>query len=148
MSNSSILLIEDNADDELLTLEALAANQISQDITVVRNGAEALDYLFCRGQYDSRNINDAPKLVLLDLNLPKIGGLEVLRQIRSNPKTRCQPVVVLTSSNEDEDRLRSYQMGANSYVRKPVDFAEFLTAAGQLGLYWLNVNQSPPEQTV
>ena len=148
MRNSSILLIEDNADDELLTLEALAANQISQDITVVRNGAEALDYLFCRGQYDSRNINDAPKLVLLDLNLPKIGGLEVLRQIRSNPKTRCQPVVVLTSSNEDEDRLRSYQMGANSYVRKPVDFAEFLTAAGQLGLYWLNVNQSPPEQTV
>lgn len=143
MSNKIILLVEDNPDDALLTIEALEANRISNPVIVARNGVEALDYLFCKGAYAERDITDLPVLVLLDLKLPKIDGLEVLHRIRAGEHTRLLPAVILTSSNEDEDRLKGYALGANSYVRKPVDFDAFLNAAGQLGLYWLVLNEPP-----
>lgn len=146
MSNKVILLVEDNPDDELLTLDALSANRIGNDVVVARNGVEALDYIFGTGKFAGRNVEDFPAVVLLDLKLPKIDGLEVLRRIRADERTRFQPVVILTSSNEDEDRIKGYSLGANSYVRKPVDFDEFLRAAGQLGLYWLLLNQAPPQK--
>lgn len=146
MNNKVILLVEDNPDDELLTLDALSANRIGNDVVVARNGVEALDYIFGRGKFSGRNVEDFPAVVLLDLKLPKIDGLEVLRQIRADERTKFQPVVILTSSNEDEDRIKGYALGANSYVRKPVDFDEFLRAAGQLGLYWLLLNQAPPQK--
>lgn len=146
MSNKVILLVEDNPDDELLTLDALSANRIGNDVVVARNGVEALDYIFGTGKFAGRSIEDFPAVVLLDLKLPKIDGLEVLRRIRADERTRFQPVVILTSSNEDEDRIKGYSLGANSYVRKPVDFDEFLRAAGQLGLYWLLLNQAPPQR--
>lgn len=146
MNNKVILLVEDNPDDELLTLDALSANRIGNDVVVARNGVEALDYMFGTGKFGGRNIEDLPAVVLLDLKLPKIDGLEVLRRIREDPRTQFQPVVILTSSNEDEDRIRGYSLHANSYVRKPVDFDEFLRAAGQLGLYWLLLNQAPPQK--
>ena len=146
MSNKVILLVEDNPDDELLTLDALSANRIGNDVVVARNGVEALDYIFGTGKFAGRNIEEFPAVVLLDLKLPKIDGLEVLRRIRADERTRFQPVVILTSSNEDEDRIKGYSLGANSYVRKPVDFDEFLRAAGQLGLYWLLLNQAPPQR--
>ncbi len=146
MSNKVILLVEDNPDDELLTLDALSANRIGNDVVVARNGVEALDYIFGTGKFAGRNVEDFPAVVLLDLKLPKIDGLEVLRRIRADERTRFQPVVILTSSNEDEDRIKGYSLGANSYVRKPVDFDEFLRAAGQLGLYWLLLNQAPPHR--
>ena len=139
-----ILLVEDNPDDEMLTLDALEANNIGNPVVVARNGAEALDYMFGTGKYQGRDANDLPAIVLLDLKLPKIDGLEVLRRIRQDARTRLQPIAILTSSNEDEDRIKGYTLGANSYVRKPVDFDEFVRAAGQLGLYWLLINQSPP----
>lgn len=144
MNDKVILLVEDNPDDELLTLDALAANRIGNEVVVARNGVEALDYLFGNGAWDGRDITELPAVVLLDLNLPKIDGLEVLRRVRADERTLMLPVVILTSSNEDEDRLKGYSLGANSYVRKPVDFDEFVQAAGQLGLYWLLLNQSPP----
>lgn len=144
MNNKSILLVEDNPDDELLTLDALAANHVGNEVVVARNGVEALDYMFGSGKFEGRNPRDLPAVVLLDLKLPKIDGLEVLRRIRADERTRLQPVVILTSSNEEEDRINGYSLGANSYVRKPVDFDEFLQAAGQLGLYWLLLNQAPP----
>lgn len=146
MSSKAILLVEDNPDDELLTLDALAANRVGNEVVVARNGVEALDYMFGTGKYEGRDITDLPSVVLLDLKLPKIDGLEVLRRIRADERTKLQPVVILTSSNEDEDRICGYSLGANSYVRKPVDFDEFLQAAGQLGLYWLLLNQSPPRK--
>jgi len=144
MNNKVILLVEDNPDDEELTLHAFEKNKINNTIVVAHNGAEALDYLFGAGAYAGRDPNDLPLVVLLDLKLPKIDGLEVLRRIRAKEETRLLPVVLLTSSNEDEDRLKGYALGANSYVRKPVDFDEFVQAAGQLGIYWILLNQPPP----
>ncbi len=144
MNNKVILLVEDNPDDEELTLHAFEKNKINNTIVVAHNGAEALDYLFGTGAYAGRDTNDLPLVVLLDLKLPKIDGLEVLRRIRAKEETRLLPVVLLTSSNEDEDRLKGYMLGANSYVRKPVDFDEFVQAAGQLGIYWILLNQPPP----
>ncbi|GJL75920.1 MAG TPA: response regulator [Nitrosomonas sp.] len=143
MNDKVILLVEDNPDDELLTLEALEANRVGNNVIVARNGAEALDYLFGEGIYAGRDVMDWPAVVLLDLKLPKIGGLEVLRRIRADERLRPMPVVILTSSSEEEDRLKGYTLGANSYVRKPVDFDQFVKTAGQLGLYWLLLNEPP-----
>lgn len=143
MSNKVIMLVEDNPDDALLMLDALKANQIGNKVVIVRNGVEALDYLFGRGDYAERKIADLPILMLLDLKLPKIDGLEVLRHIRAAEHVRFLPTVILTSSNEDEDRIKAYSLGTNSYVRKPVDFDTFIKVAGQLGLYWLRVNEPP-----
>lgn len=145
MNNKVILLVEDNPDDEALTLHALKKSNITHKIIVAHNGAEALDYLFGTGAYAGRDPCDLPLVVLLDLKLPKIDGLEVLRRIRDNERTQLLPVVLLTSSNEEEDRLKGYMLGANSYVRKPVDFDEFVRAAGQLGLYWILLNEPPPD---
>jgi two-component system response regulator len=136
--------VEDNPDDAALTVHALETNKIGNTLAIARDGVEALDYLFCTGSYAGRDPNDLPSVVLLDLKLPKIDGLEVLRRIRANEHTHLLPVVILTSSNEEEDRIRSYALGANSYVRKPVDFDDFVRATGQLGLYWLLLNQTPP----
>jgi two-component system, response regulator len=140
-----ILLVEDNADDELLTLRALQKNYIKNRVVVARDGSEALDYLFGRGEYQGRDTAALPQLVLLDLKLPKVDGLGVLRGIRADDRTRRLPVVILTSSKEDKDLLEGYELGANSYVRKPVDFTAFAEAVRQLGLYWLVLNESPPE---
>jgi two-component system, response regulator len=142
----TILLIEDNQDHELLTLRALRKHNIANDVFVARDGAEALDYLFCRGTFEARE-PDLPQLVLLDLKLPKIDGLEVLRQVRADASTRLLPIVVLTSSDEEQDLLDSYQLGANSYIRKPVDFDQFIDATRQLGLYWLVLNEAPRVRT-
>lgn len=144
MNDKPILLVEDNPDDEALTLHALESNKIGNTVIVARNGVEALDYLFGTGKYAGCDPEALPAVVLLDLKLPKIDGLEVLRRIRADSRTNLLPVVILTSSTEDEDRLKGYALGANSYVRKPVDFDEFVRAAGQLGLYWLLLNESPP----
>jgi two-component system response regulator len=141
MSTRAILLIEDNPDDEALTLRALKKNNIGNAVTVVRDGAEAIEHLF--GGSDA----PLPMLILLDLKLPKVDGLEVLRRIRADPKTGVLPVVVLTTSSEEKDVLESYRLGANSYVRKPVDFVQFTEAVRQLGLYWLVVNEPPPART-
>lgn len=139
-----ILLVEDNASDEALTLRALKRAAIGNRVVVVRDGAEALDYLFAKGAYADRDVHDVPQVVMLDLNLPKIGGLDVLRAIRADEATKLMPVVILTSSEEDKDVVESYAGGANSYVVKPVDFSEFAEAVRQLGMYWLLVNHRPP----
>jgi CheY-like chemotaxis protein len=139
-----ILLVEDNPDDEELTLIAFKESHIANEVVVVRDGEAALDYLFGTGPYAERDMRIMPSVVLLDLKLPKVDGLEVLSHLRSNESTRRIPVVILTSSKEQEDVLKSYSLGANSYVRKPVDFTQFLEAAKQLGLYWLVLNE-PPE---
>ena len=139
----TILLIEDNPDDEELTRLALDKNNIANTLNVVRDGAEALDFLFCRGRYSSRDPADAPTVILLDLKLPKVDGLEVLRQLRANERTKLLPVVILTSSKEEQDLLNGYRLGANSYIRKPVDFDQFIEAVRQLGLYWLVLNEAP-----
>lgn len=144
-SQKVILLVEDNTDDEALTLRALTRNNIGNDVVVARDGQEALEWLFAEGRYAERNVHDQPALVLLDLKLPKVGGLEVLRRMRENPATRLIPVVILTSSREEDDRLKGYTNGANSYVRKPIDFAHFVEAVRQVGLYWLVLNEPPPE---
>lgn len=144
MNSGTILLVEDNPDDEELTLRALKRNRITNNVVVARDGAEALDYLSATGQHSGRNAADLPQVVLLDLKLPKIDGLEVLRRLRANENTKLLPVVILTSSNEEQDRLKGYGLGANSYVRKPVDFGKFTEAVGQLGLYWLLLNEQPP----
>ena len=140
---SGILLIEDNADDVALTLRAFRKNNIANDVTVARDGQEALDALFGAGPFGPAS-GELPSLLLLDLKLPRIGGLEVLRRIRSDERTRLQPVVILTSSDEDEDLIAGYRLGANSYVRKPVDFVEFAEAIRILGLHWLVINRAPP----
>jgi two-component system response regulator len=145
MENRMILLVEDNPDDEALTLRAFEKNNITNEVVVVRDGAEALDWLFARGEYEDRDPNEHPEVILLDLKLPKVDGLEVLRQIRDNDGTRLLPVIILTTSEEESDRLAGYSLGANSYIRKPVDFSQFIEAVRQLGLYWLVLNESPPE---
>jgi len=139
----TILLVEDNPDDEALTLRALKKNNVINQVTVARDGVEALDFLFARGEYAGRDPHDLPTLVLLDLKLPRLDGLEVLRQIRANENTRLLPVVILTSSREQQDLVGGYSLGANSYIRKPVDFDQFLEAVRQLGLYWLMLNEMP-----
>jgi len=141
----TILLVEDNPDDVLLTKRAFAKNNIANDMVVAGDGDEALDYLFGMGSYAGAERQPLPHIVLLDLNLPKISGLDVLRRMRADERTRRIPVVVLTTSTEETDLIRSYDLGANSYVRKPVDFGEFVTAANQLGVYWLVLNVAPPE---
>jgi two-component system, response regulator len=142
--NNVILLVEDNPDDAELTLRAFRKSKILNEIVVVTDGVEALDYLFATGTHAGRDAKAKPEVILLDLKLPKIGGLEVLRRMRAEEQTRRIPVVVLTSSNEERDIIASYDLGANSFVRKPVDFAQFVEAAQQLGLYWLVRNEPPP----
>ena len=143
MEDKMILLVEDSADDEALTLRALKKNNIGNTVIVARDGAEALDFLFCTGAYSDRDPRDKPQLILLDLKLPKVDGMEVLRRIRADPSTRALPVVILTSSKEEQDVINSYLIGVNSYVRKPVDFIQFVEAIRQLGLYWLVLNDPP-----
>jgi len=144
MMETMILLVEDNADDEELTLRALNQNRTPNAIIIARDGAEALEFLFASGRYADRDASNLPQVVLLDLKLPRIDGLEVLKRIRADKRTRFLPVVILTSSNQDQDRLSGYELGANSYVQKPVDFVQFAEAVRHLGLYWLLLNQSAP----
>ncbi len=143
----SILLVEDNPDDEELALRALRKRNIGNPIVVCRDGAEALEYVFGTGKYAGRNVADSPAVTLLDLKLPKVDGLTVLERIRADERTRHIPVVVLTSSNQEMDIVRSYRLGANSFVRKPVEFEQFMEAVQQLGLYWLLLNEPPPART-
>ena len=146
MSDKTILLVEDNPDDEALTLRALKKNNILNSVTVVHDGAEALDYLFCQGVYAGRDACQQPAVTLLDLKLPKIDGLEVLKRLRADERTRLLPVVILTSSKEEQDLVNGYRLGANSYIRKPVDFTKFIEAVRQLGIYWLMMNEPPPQK--
>jgi two-component system response regulator len=151
MHKKIILLVEDNPDDEALTLRAFKKNNILNEVVVARDGAEALDYLFATGPYAGRDTADRqhrvmPELILLDLKLPKLAGLEVLERIRADERTRLLPVVILTSSKEEQDIIESYRLGASSYIRKPVDFTQFVEAIGQLGLYWLVFNQPLPKR--
>ena len=141
MKDKVILLVEDNPDDEALTLRAFKKNNIKNEIVVAHDGAEALEYLFGKATQGERNL---PQVILLDLKLPKIDGIEVLRRLRAHPPTRLLPVVILTSSNEERDLVEGYRLGANSYVRKPVDFDAFMEATRQLGMYWLLLNEQPP----
>ena len=144
MAEKFMLLVEDNADDEILTLHALQENKILNKVVVARDGAEALDYLFGTGAHVGRDLSEMPTVILLDLKLPKIDGLEVLRRLRADDRTRLVPVVILTTSEEDRDLVTSYSLGANSYVHKPVDMDQFVAAVRQLGLFWLIVNEAPP----
>ncbi|MDJ0806754.1 MAG: response regulator [Gammaproteobacteria bacterium] len=141
MQQKCLLLVEDNPDDEALTLRALKKHNLANRIDVARDGQEALDFLFCEGEYHQRDPAELPQVILLDLKLPKLSGLQVLERMRADTRTRHIPVVVLTSSDDEQDIMRSYDLGANSYVRKPVDFEQFLEAARQLGLYWLVLNE-------
>lgn len=144
MDKKVILLVEDNPDDEELTLRALKKNNIKNAVVVARDGQEALDYLFGTGKFAGRDATEPPTVVLLDLKLPKVDGLEVLKRIRADERTKLLPVVILTSSKEEQDVINGYRFGCNSYVRKPVNFDEFVEAARQLGLYWLLLNEQPP----
>jgi two-component system, response regulator len=144
MNEKMILLVEDNADDEALTLRALKKNNIKNEVVVVRDGAEALDWLFARGTHAGRDESVLPQVVLLDVNLPKLSGLEVLKAVRADARTKRLPIVLLTSSKEDQDVIAGYDLGANSYVRKPVDFGDFSEAIRHLGLYWLVLNEAAP----
>jgi CheY-like chemotaxis protein len=143
-ANKIILLVEDNPDDEALAIRALKRHHIGNEIVVARDGVEALEYLFCTGKYADRAVNNNPSVVLLDLKLPRVDGLEVLRQLRDDPRTRFLPVVVLTTSSEEQDVINSYSLGCNSYICKPVDFVQFSEAIRQLGMYWLLMNEPPP----
>jgi len=142
--NVEILLVEDNPADVELTLHALRRNNLANRIHVARDGEEALDFLFCRGPHSTRSFDNPPRMVLLDLKLPKVDGLEVLRQLKGDSRTKAIPVVILTSSKEDRDMVSGYQLGVNSYIQKPVDFTAFRETIKQLGLYWMVVNQPPP----
>ena len=144
MSQPVILLVEDNPDDELLTVRAFAKSRIANEVVVVRDGVEALEWLFSTGEHAKRDATIVPEVVLLDLKLPRLDGLEVLKRIRADARSALLPVVVMTSSTEDEDVVKSYQLGANSYIRKPVEFDRFAEAVNNLGLYWLVLNQRPP----
>lgn len=143
--NKSILLVEDNPQDEKLVLRALNKVNLANQVDVVRDGQQALDYLFCEGEFACREGDDLPTVVLLDIGLPRVSGLEVLERLRADARTRLQPIVILTSSDEERDRLKSYENGANSFVCKPLDFAEFAETVARLGLYWLAINKSPLE---
>ncbi|HHT9135384.1 MAG TPA: response regulator [Candidatus Avalokitesvara rifleensis] len=145
MDTKTILLVEDNPDDVELTLRALKKGNILNRVEVVQDGAEALDYLFCTGTYKGHDTKDKPVVILLDLKLPRVDGLEVLRRIRADQRTKLLPVVILTSSKEEQDLINSYKLGANSYIRKPVDFNQFVEAVKTLGMYWLMLNEPPPE---
>jgi two-component system, response regulator len=147
VNKQTILLVEDNPDDEELTLLALKESNILNEIVVTRDGVEALDYLFGAGKYAGRDAPQLPQLILLDLKLPKLGGLEVLERLRADPRTKLVPVVILTSSSEEEDIAASYRLGANSYVRKPIEFNHFAEAVKQVGLYWLLLNEALPRKT-
>lgn len=147
MDDKAILLIEDNPDDEFLTLRALKQHNITNDVVVVRDGAEALEFLFGTGAHAGRDVSIMPQVILLDLKLPKIDGLQVLRRIRADERTKLLPVVILTSSTEEQDLVSGYSLGANSYVRKPVEFPDFAEAVRQLGLYWLLLNQLPSQRS-
>ena len=144
MENKLILLVEDNPDDEALTLRALKKNNIANEVVVARDGVEALDYLFGTGAHAGRDMNVMPQVILLDLKLPKVDGFEVLRRLRADERTKLLPVVILTTSNEEKDRLNGYGLGANSFVRKPVEFGQFIEGVRQLGLYWLILNEAAP----
>lgn len=144
MNRKTILLVEDNANDEFLTLRALKKYNVANDVVVMRDGVEALDYLFGTGAHEGRDVRELPVVILLDLKLPRVDGLEVLRRVRGDERTRLLPVVILTSSNEERDVINGYKLGTNSYVQKPVDFTAFMDAVGQLGLYWLMLNQAAP----
>jgi len=144
MAQKIILLVEDNPDDEALTLRALKKNNILNEVIVARDGVEALDYLFGTGKYTGRDLSNMPQVILLDLKLPKIDGMEVLRRLRADKRTKLLPVVILTSSKEERDLVNGYKLGANSYIRKPVDFDQFREAVKQLKLYWLVLNEPPP----
>jgi CheY-like chemotaxis protein len=144
MKNKIILLVEDNPSDIGLTQRALAKSRIANEMIVAEDGQEALDYLFAEGKYAGREVSETPALVLLDLKLPRVEGLEVLRRIRGDPRTRRLPVVILTTSKEEQDVAQSYDLGANSYIRKPVDFKQFVESVERLGLYWLVMNEPPP----
>lgn len=143
MLKKTILLVEDNPQDEMLTLRALRKVNLANEVTIVRDGQQAIDYLFQQGEYAERAGSDLPALVLLDLSLPRLSGLEVLEQLRADPRTQLLPVAIFTSSDEERDRLNSYRKGANSFVRKPLDFAEFAETVAQLGVYWIAVNDPP-----
>ncbi len=144
LEKTMILLVEDNPDHELLTVRAMKKNGIAEGLVVARDGAEALDYLFGTGSYEGRDTKEQPQVILLDLQLPKIGGLEVLKRLRADERTKLLPVVILTSSDEESDLLEGYALGSNSYIRKPVEFEHFIEATRQLGLYWLVLNEAPP----
>jgi CheY-like chemotaxis protein len=146
MREKNILLVEDNPDDVELTLRALKKYSVKNEIAVVRDGVEALDYLFAQGAYADRDVGNLPALILLDLKLPKVDGMEVLRRVRADDRTKLIPVVILTSSDEESDLVKGYESGCNSYVRKPVDFKEFADAARNVGMYWLLLNELPPDQ--
>ena len=141
---TEILLVEDNPDDVELAVHALRRENLANRIEVARDGEEALDFLFCRGRYTDRSFEHPPRLVLLDLKLPKVDGLEVLKELKSNPRTKAIPVVIITSSREEQDLVNGYKLGGNAYIQKPVDFAQFREVVKRLGLFWLVVNQPPP----
>jgi two-component system response regulator len=147
MTKKTILLVEDNANDEFLTIRALKKYNVANDVIITRDGVEALDYIFGTGAYAGRDVKELPVVMLLDLKLPKIDGLEVLRRVRADERTKLIPVVILTSSNEERDVINGYKLGTNSYVQKPVDFTAFVEAVGQLGVYWFMLNEPVPTKT-